>query len=182
MRGINDVILSVKRHVAIALGDEWEVRIPGEEEFAFERPFARVGRAGQTTIVQATNFRFSKNTQALVVSVFPRVKATAEDSLLEAGSVEDILYSAFWQRVDLGHPARIPLFDYDGIGTERGSQRRHPSDYLRVEDFSVSATQDATDAKLITVTADLRVAWLRQGAVPSQERTVERVSLEETVG
>lgn len=182
MRGINDVLLSVKRHVAIVLGDEWEVRIPGDEEAAFDRPFARIARAGPTVVVPGTNFRFSSNSQALVVSAFPRVRSRPEEALLEAGRVEDRLYSAFWQQVDLGHPSRIPLFDYDGIGLERSSLRRHPSDFLRVTDFSVNTAADDADPKLMTVTADLRVAWLRQGAVPSHERTVERVSVEENLG
>ena len=85
--------------------------------------------------------------------------------------------------VGFGRTIRVPLYDYEGSGFQDGAAvYRHPSDFLRVQDFSPRLLPDPNDPRRIPVVADLRVTWrvpndLRamkiKGAVVTEEIRVE---------
>ena len=61
---------SLKRYVAMALGDDWEIRL-GREEGAFERPFARVWQVAGSTYPLTGGSWLSDVVQPFVISAYP---------------------------------------------------------------------------------------------------------------
>lgn len=170
MRRSIDVLRSLKRYVSLALGEEWEVNLV-ESEGTFSRPAARVIAA---TPQQVSGPRHRLDAiQTFSVNAFPVAGTTAEESLIAAAEVEETLLSSLRiGGVDEARAARIPLYDYDGTPWDEGSTTRREPDYARVLDLSVSRTASPADETLYTVSAEVRLGWSRDGAIPSGGRTV----------
>lgn len=164
MRTTVDALRSVKRYTAEVLGELWEVRL-WSEQGTFRFPFARVAKTGPTSY--ASRRVATDVLQAMQIHCYPPPATTVELALEQASALQELLVEGFETGVLLGRPRRIPLYDYDGVPAGGGSMARHPSDHLRVEDFSVNYLPDAQDQTRVAVVADLRVGWSRYTLRPA---------------
>lgn len=176
MRTVNDAIRSVKKYLAEALGDEWEVRL-WTDEGSFAPPLARVSAASPT--VYTSRRRITDIIQALQIHCYVAPAASSSAALIKARDVEQQLVRAIELGVGLAWPRRIPLYDYDGVAETEGSSARNLYDFMRVLDFSVNAVMDSDDPNVVVVVADLRVAWSQLTTVDLSVRTVESLRVEE---
>ena len=158
-RSATDALRSLKRYVALALGDDWEVRL-SREEGAFERPFARVWQVAGSTYPLTGGKWLADVVQPFVISAYPTSGATPDEALLGAQAVEDQLYRAFRVGVGDGHPLRVPLRNYNGVPLD-GLGVWMPIAYMRVNDLSTQPFPDPDDNTLWTVTCDVRLTWRR---------------------
>lgn len=174
MRTPWDARRSLHRYIALALGPSWEVALAADRgEFAY--PFARVQAVGDVT--RSGPALYADLSQPMSVQCYPEPKATAVASEQQAAEVLGTLERAFSHGVDLGRPLRIPLYDFDGVALEDTSYARHPSDYLRVLDFSGRTLPDPEEARNVAVVADVRLGWRATGRVPYEDTAVvEKVS------
>lgn len=176
MRTENDAIRSVKKYLAEALGQEWEVRL-WTDEGSFAPPIARIA----TTTAASYDSRrvFTDIVQALQIHCYLAPARSTSAALIAARSVAQQLVTAIELGVGLAWPRRIPLYDYDGVPEDEGSDARNTYDFLRVLDFSVNSVQDNDDPNVVIVVADLRVAWSQQTTIDPVVRTVESLRVEE---
>lgn len=174
MRTSIDALRSVKRYLAIALGDDWEVRLD-REEGAITLPFASVAFSGQTLVSGPAHETLLTQPMSLYLTPVPG-KDGIEAQML-AAEIEDILYEAFRVGVDEGRPMRIPLYDYAGVPTDMGSTARPGPDFLRITDLSMNQSADDDDTRRVTITVDLRVTWRRLGRVPGGDKEVTAVTV-----
>lgn len=176
MRQVQDVLMSVKRYMALALGPEWEVRL-WSDEGSFKPPLARVAESAPT---QYDSRRVATDlTQALQVHCYQHPAETATLALRDARAVEEKLTVAVEVGVDLAWPRRIPLYDYEGKGPGEPSNDRNTYDFVRVVDFSVNHVQDGDDPTIVVVVADIRVRWSRATTVDMGLVTVNSLRVEE---
>lgn len=174
MRRSVDALRSLKRYIALCLGEDWEVRL-AVEQGTFSRPGAQVLAA---TPQQISGPKYVMDIiQTFSVHAFPRSGSTVQESLLLAAEAEDLLVEGLRIGVDEGKPARVPLYDYDGVAFNESSTTRNYPDYARVLDFSVNRIQNPSDELLFTVTAEVRLGWRRNGLVASTGRTATEVRL-----
>lgn len=160
MRTNADALRSLKRYAALMLGDDWEVRLPGEEG-TFERPFARVVVADAAQYRAATKY-LTEAFAPFAVYTYPAKGATADEALMGALGVEEMLFQGFHVGVpDEGSPMRVPLYDYDGVPLSEPSLARFEHDYLRVSDLSTRHFADPDDRTLWSVVTDVRLSWRR---------------------
>lgn len=172
MRRSVDALRSLKRYVALSLGDEWEVRL-AVEQGTFSRPGAQVLTA---TPQQITGPKYVMDiVQTFSIHAFPNQGNSVQESLLLAAEAEDALIQGFRIGVDEGKPARVPLYDYEGVAFNEPSTSRNYPDYARVLDFSVNRIQNPSDELLFTVTSEVRLGWRRNGLVASSGRTAREV-------
>jgi len=165
MRTSIDVLRSLKRYTAIALGEDWEVRLL-QEEGTFSRPAAQVLQA---TGQQITGPHHAMDiVQTFSIHAFPEAGDTMESSLLAAAQAEELLVYAFRVGVDKGKAARVPLYDYDGVPFNEGSTTRKRPDYARIIDLEISRIQNPSDELLFTVTAEVRMGWRRNALLESE--------------
>lgn len=177
MRTSIDVLRSLKRYVAIALGEDWEVRLLVEEG-TFGRPAAQVMEAtGQT--ITGPNHTMDV-IQTYMVHAFPVKGSTVMESLLAASEVEDTLVRAFRIGIDKGRAARIPLYNYESVPANAGSSDRTPKDFARILDLEISRTQSPQDELLFTVSAEVRLGWRRDGRLLSG-RVAKAINVTEDV-
>lgn len=173
MRTAEDVLRSLKRHVWTALGDDYEVRIEGEEG-AFVRPFARVITANEAEFADTTRF-LTTMVQPYAIYVYPPAGLDAQDARLIAAATEEDIYQAFKVGIADGRPDRLPLYDYDGVPTTEGVVGRGQSDFARVTNLTVGPMRDPTDNRLYTVVVNLRLRWNRTTEPVRGGRVVEDV-------
>lgn len=154
-----DALRSLKRYVAVALGNAWEVRM-AREEGAFERPFARVTPAS-AAIYPSLGVRFVADiTQPFVVLAYPLAGDTPDEALLLAQEAENALFRAFLAGVEYGHPLRVPFFHYTGKDLGEGGLWA-PRDYMRASNVSTNLIADNENSRLYAVSCDVRLAWRR---------------------
>lgn len=176
MRNNIDALRSLKKYTALALGSEWEIRLP-EEEGAFKRPFCRVGVStpGADTAIGA---RMVEKKQTFNLMAYPAEQSTPLQSLLEAERVRDLISVAFSVGVHApsmapsryrAHPRRVPLYDYDGIALDAPAteQNRSPRDFMRVTgDPTATPVPDPEDDLLWVVTAEITLWWTKSTVPP----------------
>lgn len=136
----------------------WDVRF-WHERGEFTLPYAIVKAV--TPARASGNAMWSRLTQPMHISVFPVDSPTAEDAQLRAELVREQLLHGFVDGVGLGHPFRVPLYDYNLVPDNETTDERDESDFLTVEDVSVETLVEPDDPRLVSVVADLRVAWWR---------------------
>jgi hypothetical protein len=166
---VSSVERSLIRYVALALGDEWEVRPTGgspADEFA--RPFCRVGPSTPATSTPH-GARHLLLRQSFAAVAFPAVGQTPEASALEASRVERLLLLAFAQGIDpaayssrsgRAHPLRVPLFDYAGVPWGVPVPEDARAGFARVIDGpEVQAAADGADPRMFVVALDFRLEW-----------------------
>lgn len=165
MRTGTDVLLSLTRHAAAALGEEWEVR-PAAEEGTFGRPAAQVTATSPQAITGSR--RWLEIVQGFAIYAYPAPADSIVKSLIAVGQAEESLIGAF-QGASVGEArtAELPLYDYDGVGEDQSSAARRPSDFARLTDFNVTRTQNPDDERLWSVLVELRLRWTRD-AEPSE--------------
>jgi hypothetical protein len=161
MRTPVDALRSVKKHVALVLGDDWEVRL-WSDDVKSSFPMARVAVTGP--VAYNGHPIYPDATMPLSVYCYDEPLDNVQEGITRAMMVEDALFRAFRGYEGLGAPERVPLYDYDGVpleGVDSGSDERWASDYLRILDCSVSHVHDPTDDRFIVVAADVRTTWRR---------------------
>lgn len=189
MRTPTDALRSVARYVAVAVGDDWEVR-PSQERGVFNRPYARIAQVPSLQMV-TQRWDVSKLLTTFNILLYPALGADADASHLEAMRVADVMWTAFAgpgvgspvvrTPVDShrGRPYRVPLYDYDGIalGEPADETRRDPRDFLHVEAApEIQTFIDPQEERAYTLAANIRMSWLRSAAVPSGAPTVQTVT------
>lgn len=175
MRGTTDALRSLAKYVAEDVLDPvaWETRL-AVEEGTFIRPFCRVGLAGPT---QYTGPRHHQDAiQPCALHLFPVAAPDPEAALMAALAVEDMLYQGLAVGRGLGHPRRIPLWDFDGVDLDHTTDVRAYCDYLRVNDLAVGRTVDPENERNIVVTVDIRVAWRRHADMIPSTKTLQSVT------
>jgi hypothetical protein len=168
MRTPMDALRSLALYLSdsvLPAGEDWEVRFAVDEQ-TFKRPFCRVGYAAQGA--RTVRRTYTEHARPFSLHLFPVLGATPEESTIEASRVESLLDHGFTVGVGLGHPARVPLWNFDGLGLEVAEGVRGPNDYMRVVDLSIGQAVDPDDERSITVTASLRLSWRSAGdLIPS---------------
>lgn len=174
MRTSIDIMRSLKRYVAEALGDEWEVRLQGEQG-TFRRPAAQVIVAtGQSITGPAQAMDML---QTFDIQVFPLPGETVMDSLINAGEAEDALVWAFRSGVGKGRAARLPIYDYAAVGGAEGSTTRQHPDFAQIRELEIDRVQNPSDELLMSVSAKVRLGWRRGAALPSTGRVARGVTV-----
>ena len=170
-----DALRSVKRYVAVALGDNWEVRL-SRDEGAFARPFARVWQVAGTTYPRTGGRWVADMVQPFVIAAYPAPGRDAEQSMLFAQKTENDLYRAFRVGVADGRALRVPLYNYYRVEDwEQGTW--YPRAFMRVEDLSTQPFPDPDDIRLWTVVCDVRLAWRRIAEVMPDTPVVQGVTV-----
>lgn len=154
MRQPVDALRSVKRHVAANLPD-WEVRL-ADDDGSMQYPYALVAFVGPS--LSTGNAIIREVTQPLTVYCYPEPAETFEKGLLQAEAVSDELWRTFVGGLE---PLRVPLYDYDGLRSDQGSDTRNEHDYLRLEDVQINRVPDPADDRRIIVVCDFRASWKR---------------------
>jgi hypothetical protein len=159
-RSVEDALRSVKRYTSEVLGDQWEVRLWADRgEFSY--PLATVAAVAAPILTGPASYHYEV-VQPMSINCYEAESASPTEGLLAAESlIEKLLRGFRGPGVGLGRPLRIPLFDYTGVGIEDWAAQRHPSDFLRVVEFSPRPLPDALEPKLVSVTVDMRVSWRR---------------------
>lgn len=188
MRTSTDVLRSISYYLSLSLGEEWEVRFE-DEEGAFDRPFCRVQTStpARSKLGPPTVWDIRQTFSAVL---YPVEKPTAAEARLEAARVEDLLMLAWARGTHVasfgrkqnsgvatvnrqrGHPLRIPLYDFDGIGLMEvpTSGDRASNDFVLVTDEPTVQTLEGTsradeEETLYVVTTEVRCKWTRSAAV-----------------
>lgn len=201
MRTPVDALRSVARYTALALGDEWEVRLSSEKG-VFNRPYARVAQVPSFSFIPQ-RLPVVKVLSSYQIVCFPAPGASADVSQLDALGVIDLLWTAFSgpgvqgpgapamrAPVDPTRPYthRVPLYDYAGVPLDGPAAfvdetHRDPRDFLHVEaPPDISPFNDPADERLFSVAANIRMSWLRSAAVPSDAPTTVTVGVGVTNG
>lgn len=185
MRTPGDALRSFKRHLALTLGAEWEVRLTGEEG-TFSRPFARVGTVGAARLAGQSAY-MAEWVLTFNVVAHPVERETADEARLEAERVRQLVFVALRGQPALpGRPKRIPLWNYDGVpvtrdvcqdATERAAlavlydadpgyfvvaPRAARGDFLRADvndEPSVDVVGDSSDELMYAVTGSIPLRW-----------------------
>lgn len=199
MRTPADALRSFKRHVALTLGPEWEVRLSSEEG-AFNRPFARVGHVGNYTIRNAGAYQQQWRAQFQVVA-HPVEKETPDDAKLEAERVRHLLYLALsGGGAAPARPKRIPLWDYAGIAAAQDVtaspaevaanpalvlRPRGARDFIRADQNDVpniGVLGDPQDELMYAVTATGFFGWWVSSASPPTGKVVVGIPVGPSAG
>jgi hypothetical protein len=179
MRTPQDALRSLKRYVALTFPD-FEVRMSSEKG-TFARPSATVLMVPSMQLV-SESWVTSRLQATFNVTVYPLQGPSPEASQAAALAVVDALWNAFsGPGVALGHPYRVPLYDYDGVpvsgpGAFADESARHYADYLKVEGPpEVTPVQNPDDELLWSVAANIRMSWLRPSLRPTDAPLVADV-------
>jgi hypothetical protein len=152
-RALPNVLRSLARYVALALGNEVEVRW-SLSEGTFRRPWARVTEAAmsdEAAIVEASIVE-TKLSRAFTVGVDPALQARSR-----------------------AHPLRVPLYSYEGVGLRDPATQRLGGARV-VGEPSVSRRPDLADDRAYVVACDVRLSWGEGIGVPITGQLVERVT------
>lgn len=171
-RTATDIYRSLKKQIAVILGDAWDVRLV-EEEGTFSRPSALVVPTAPATAAEDSQF-FASMLQPFAIYAYPEVSedGAAGPARMNALLVEDVLLHGLRFGVGEGRPMRVPLYSYNGVDLLTTADERGYADFARITDLSVGSLQDPNDRKLWTVTCEIRLSWRRTPQVSSAPGTV----------
>lgn len=170
MRTERDAERSIKRWVALALGDDWEVRL-WTEVGTFALPYAKVTQAGEVTTTGGAVFVTQQAAFSVVAWTLPA--ETVEQAQEQARDVEEALWHAFRGG---STPLRVPLLDYDGKGLDQPGEWPADHPVMRIEDFRMERRNDPDDDRRLTVECSFRANWRRASdrlAMYREGRTVQ---------
>ena len=179
-RTSSDALRSLKRYIAVALSDSWEVRL-SREEGAFDRPFARVWQVAGSTYPLTSGKWLADIVQPFVISCYPDPGTTVDESLLAAQAVEEQLFQTFRAGVADGRPLRVPLYNYTGVPLD-GPGVWMPQGFMRVTDLSTQPFPDPDDNLLWTVVCDVRLSWRRLAQTIPATHALDDVYIHATGG
>jgi hypothetical protein len=170
---LRSLSLYLSDYVLPTEAEDWEVRLALDEQ-TFKRPFCRVGFAGPSqNAIQRT---VTDVVRPFAVHIFPVLGSTPEESTIEASRIEALLETGFSVGVGLGHPARVPLWNFDGVAMDVATGTRGPNDYMRLRDCAIGQAVDPDDERSIVVTCNLRLSWRRSGDLIPSTTTLQRVT------
>lgn len=173
-----DALRSLKAYTAVALGDEWEVRL-SREEGAFARPFARVWQVAGSSYPLTGGRWLADVIQPFVIAAYVPRGRDSDHALMNAQKVENDLYRAFRVGVGDGRAFRVPLLNYYRVADwERGNW--YPKAFMRVADLATQPFADPDDDKLWTVTCDVRLTWRRVAETRPQTAPLRGLRLTRT--
>lgn len=196
MRTGTDVVRSLALYLSDSLGPSWEIRFE-DEEGAFERPFCRIAVATRRRMtVQSPAVIDYRQTYSL--TLYPAEKPTPAEARLEAEDTVDLLAVAFAigthapsfgraahsgipeLAVRRGHPLRIPLWDFEGVGLMELPTERHERDFVKVDappEFGVveGTTRNDEEETLYVVAGDVRCKWTVAGLLQEPAVVVEEI-------
>lgn len=152
MRGTVDAARSLKRYMALGLGDEWEVRL-NSEEGAFKRPFCRIDLPGSTSLALAGQSTTDVEMAAAMV-LYPKESTTASQALFRAMDVEETLYVIFNQGVATLPPVGTVTATKQATGTLTGDYRYVVCAKNRYGKTTASAPVDVTG-----VSGRVKLTW-----------------------
>jgi hypothetical protein len=173
MRTSIDILRSLKRYTAEALGDDWEVRLLSEEG-TFSRPGAQVMEAGGQATTGPSHTM--EHTQSFSIHAFPEPGGTVTQSMIFAAEAEEQLLIAFRVGVGEGRAARLPIYDYTSVPHDAGSTTRGHADYARILDLEIRREQSPSDELLFSVAVEVRLGWRRNAALTSQGRVLQTIN------
>jgi hypothetical protein len=155
-----DALRSMKRYVALALGDPWEVRLY-DEPGTFDRPFALVAKVGAGLYDGPAHT--ADIVQPMTVHCYPDETQfrTVEDAILGAEEVEKLLYEAFRVGISYDDPL-MPPPSFVCVDFDHGGQLPAGTYRYRVSTVNASGESVATVAVEETTTGDLsrmELAW-----------------------
>jgi hypothetical protein len=176
---------SLAKYCALALPD-FELR--WGDSLDFSRPFARVTTATGVVSVPI-GARCVERRQTYSVIAYPTTGLNAESSTMEAARVERLLLVAIAQGLDTtawregrGHPLRVPLYDYSGLGLRDAATEEQRLGWMRVvESPEFEIVPDPSESGGLAVVCDLRLAWTESVAVAIDGPILRRVSSAEAV-
>jgi hypothetical protein len=175
MRTEIDAINSVKRYMALCLGDTWEVRL-WSDEGSFAAPLAKIAASGPLTSTRRGR-GITDVALPLQVFLFPVVADSVSGAMANAYRLREIIFQAIDVGLGEGWPRRIPLYDYDGLIDGQSSNVRNSYDFLKVDDLSVNTVPDSDVPQAVVVVADMRVAWSRDTTINADADTVNSVAV-----
>jgi hypothetical protein len=181
----DDIHRSVRRYVALALGEDWTIRTEREVVKDSERPVAvvewstAIGRSpghppDRRTIPQGDVSRMG----TMAVTAYPAIFDTAREGKHESELIAQLLDESIGQGlvkrdgsgpvVNVGHPLAIPVYDYAAVPVKGANRAGPPNPYgwAMVADHSVHPLQDPLDEKRWTVAVSIRLTWWRAGRQP----------------
>lgn len=164
-RTATDIYRSLKKQVAVILGDEWDVRLV-EEEGTFSRPSALVVPTAPATAAEDSQF-FAQMLQPFAIYAYAERGESGVESRMKALAAEELLLHGLRFGAGLGRPMRLPLYSYDGVDLLTAADERGYADFARITDLSVGSLQDPNDRTLWTVTCEIRLSWRRVPTVSS---------------
>lgn len=134
----------------------WEVRLDDEMVHV---PFCFISRVAPDTVTG--NQHTSDHSMGMRAACFPGPYATMEKALEACAVTEKAVYAGLRTGVALGHPSRIPLYDYTGVGLDADVQPtdRHTSDYIRISGLSFNTLADPEDRRLQTLLVAFTAQW-----------------------
>lgn len=175
----DDVVRSVRRYAAGALGEPWTIRLQASAIADEQRPLA-VLEAGPLTAGRSRATVPQGDTEAemsLTLTTYPVVDLQGDPraARLAADRLAQLLHDLVEHGYDVPRangrpgagPLRLPLWDYTAAATSGVSRAGapFPHDVLWVEDHSSRPIQDPIDPQRWTVVLDMRLSWRRPGRV-----------------
>lgn len=168
-----NILRSLTRAVARALGPEWEVG-PGIEG-TIARPYAAV--TPSTPAQSVPHGRLYRDvSRGFAISAWPvAFTVTPDAALTEAARVEALLRDAFTGGPT---PMRLALFDYAAVAP--GQPALDVASWARVTDCSVGLIGDPADDTAFVIVGDVRLSWNESLGEPDTAPHVERVTITDT--
>ena len=175
MRDPIDVLRSVKRHMALVLGSDWEVRLDDEMEVV---PFCFVSRTTPVTETSPTQHlsTFSMGVRAVC---YLGPKASEEEALIALGAVErTVLRGLKRGEVGGGRNLRIPLYDYSAVGMDAAAtvDERINDDWVRLTALSLNTLADPEDRRSQSLIVTFTAGWRQVADLDTSGVTVESVT------
>jgi hypothetical protein len=180
---------SVRRYIAPALGQPWNLMLERQEVRDDARPAGVVElgaakeRRARTSLPQGEVENFIAATVTLYPATDAPRKAGREARQLAGFLRRLIQFGADPEGADeltradgrpMAGPARLPLWDYDGAEPGTAGPPR-PHDTMWAEDWSADAIQDPLDARRWSVVLEMRLSWEEPGRLGEQGPNVADV-------
>lgn len=163
-QNIEDALRSLRYYVAqhlLEYSEDFDIRLAIEDD-AWERPAAVVQSAGPAQLGN-TSRRIATYLRPFAVYIYPVSKPDPKAAQLEATRIEGVVQQMFRVGGHLGHPSRIPLFDWSGIEDNDPLGDADPTGYMSISDLNVDHRPDPDDEKLQTVIVNIRLGWRAPG-------------------
>jgi hypothetical protein len=176
MRSEYDVLRSLTRYVALALGPLYEVR-EVREEGAIGRPGAMIEMAAPVSVDSASSRLVRELVGSYNAYIYPELGSAPLESRAKAARIADRLENALDGGIDEGRVGLVPLWDFEGVPYDADSTVRRAQDFARIRDLSVFPKQAPDDENRFTVLAEVRLSWRRNRALVSEPRTTQSIRM-----